>query len=103
MGKNNLTAVVDLISADQKSIAKKLIDELIFMQGLLKDLKETIKNEGVVDMSKGIPRESPAIRTYNATIKGYGTLLKQLEAMLRKDGAKLDGEDALKTWLEGQK
>lgn len=95
--------LINLISQEQRDIAGSLIDELIFMQETLKKLKDKIRNDGVVDTTSGVVRESPAIRSYNQTIQRYGNLLKQLEMMLRKDSVPINGEDALKTWLDGQK
>lgn len=103
MAKQGLTALIDLIETDQKTIGKKLIEELIFMQSVLKELKQTIKKEGVVDTSDGKAKESPAIKSYNQTVKSYGNLLKQVEMLVRRAGVKIgEGEDALKNWLEAQ-
>ena len=95
MSKKKISRVVDLISEEQRDIAKNLVEELIFMQGLLKDLKATIRKDGVIDLASG--------KLYVQTVQRYGLLLKQLEMMIRKDAVNLEGEDALKTWLEAQK
>lgn len=101
--KTLLSQLVSLISDDQQPIARKLVEELIFMQDLLKALKQKIKSEGVVDTSSGVAKESAAVRSYNSTVQRYGNLLKQFEMMLRKDSVKIEDVDALKEWLEEQK
>lgn len=103
MSRKKISRVLDLISEEQRDIAKNLVEELIFMQGMLKDLKAEIRNGGVVDTKSGTVKESPAVKSYNQTIQRYGLLLKQLEMMIRKDVAGFEGEDALKSWLEAQK
>ncbi len=105
MTKSKLNKILLNLDAETQTLAKGLIDELIFQQGILKQLKRTIKEQGVVSTySNGMPRESPALKSYNATIQRYSTLCKQLELMLRNDGGKSDtGENALKEWLEAQK
>lgn len=104
MTKKNLTDLLERIDKESRAIAKGIIDELIFQQGVLKQLKQTIKEQGVVSTySNGMPRESPALKSYNATIQRYSTLCKQLELMIRHDGKSDTGENALKAWLEASK
>lgn len=103
MANKKISELISLISADQQPIAQKLVAELLFMQDILKTLKQEIKTNGVVDTSSGTAKESPAIRSYNSTVQRYGNLLKQFEMMLRKDSVKIDDADALKDWLNEQK
>lgn len=104
MTKSELNKILENIDEESRIIAKGIIDELIFQQGVLKQLRQAIKEQGVVSSyANGAPRESPALKSYNATIQRYSTLCKQLELMIRKDGKNDDGENALKSWLEAQK
>lgn len=104
MTKTELNKILTSLDEEIRLLAKGIIDELIFQQGILKQLKQTIKEQGVVSTySNGMPRESPALKSYNATIQRYSTLCKQLELMIRNDGKSDTGENALKAWLEASK
>lgn len=104
MTKTELNKILTNLDEETKLLAKGIIDELIFQQGVLKQLKQTIKEKGVVSTySNGMPRESPALKSYNATIQRYSTLCKQLELMIKHDGKSDTDENALKAWLEASK
>lgn len=66
-----------------------LIEEAAFMRCTLRDLKVIIAESGVIDeMPQGeysILREHPAVKTYNATIQRYSTIIKQLIDLLPKE------------------
>lgn len=101
--RNNLNNILEKIPEEKKIIAKKLLDELAFMQSTLKELKTLIKKNGVVDMQQNGAltnlKESPAVKSYNQTVKSYCTAFKQLEMMLPKND-KVETGNALKEWLE---
>ena len=74
-------------NADVCTLGLQLVDELIFMQKTLNDLKKEIKKNGVVtDMCQGaysIKRCNPAIQSYNAMIKNYNSTIKQVQELLK--------------------
>lgn len=84
-----LKEVLQKIPEDKKAIGGRLADELIFMQATLTDLKEQIKENGTVELFKQgkqeFMRESPALRSYNTTLKQYSALYKQLCDLLPKE------------------
>ena len=82
---NSLRDVLKLIPTDKETIGRGLVDELIFMIDVLTKLKKEIRENGVVDANENGVKESPAIRSYNAVLKNYSTLWKQLEMLLRKE------------------
>lgn len=104
MTRQDLNKILTTVDEDARVIAKAIIGEILFQQGVLRKLKRAIKEQGVVaTYSNGAPRESPALKSYNVTIQRYSNLCKQLELMIRKD-TKIDtGEDALKSWLQATK
>lgn len=72
---------------DKKSVlALKLIDEAIFMDKVLKELKKVIKAEGYVSKfeqgTQKFDRESQALKSYNTTIKNYQSTIKQINDLL---------------------
>lgn len=101
--RSNLNKLLENLTDENKIIAKHLIEELIFMQSTLKKLKETVKENGVVEVQHNGAltnlKESPAIKSYNQTVKSYCTAFKQLEMMFQKNDRTNTG-NALKEWLE---
>lgn len=77
-----LKEILETIPDDKKAIAGRLADELIFMQETLNDLKATIKETGTIEHfeqgKQNFLRESPALKSYNNTIRQYSALYKQL-------------------------
>lgn len=82
---NALKEVLKLVPEEKQVIGRGLVDELIFMVDVLTKLKSEIQKKGVVDVTENGVKESPAIRSYNAVLKNYSTLWKQLEMLLRKE------------------
>lgn len=104
MTKKNLKSLIENIDKDCRPVAEGIIEEITFLQGVLKKLKKAIKEQGVTaTYSTGAPRESPALKSYNATIQRYSTLCKQIELMVRNGNQIETGENALQSWLEAQK
>jgi hypothetical protein len=83
------TLLLDL-AEDKKKAAEGLIDECAFMRATLKQLRDYIDANGVIDeMQQGdysILRESPAVRTYNTMVQKYSAVCKQLFDMLPNKG-----------------
>ena len=84
-----LKEVLQKIPDDKQAIAARLIDELVFMQKTLQQLKRQVDENGTVELFKqgkqSFMRESPALKSYNTTIQRYSNLYKQLTDMLPKD------------------
>lgn len=84
-----LKEVLQKIPDDKQAIAARLIDELVFMQKTLQQLKRQVDENGTVELfeqgKQSFMRESPALKSYNTTIQRYSNLYKQLTDMLPKD------------------
>ena len=86
---------------DRKKLAEKLIERTAFIAVSLAEMEQTINEEGnVVKMPQGdyeIDRAHPLLTVYNAMIKNYTAVIKQLDALLTgvggigKPGAELLG------------
>lgn len=100
MTNKNLNDLIEKIDPDKKEIAEKLIDELKFLQDTLSDLKSAVKVFGVVDESG---KTTPALNSYNQTIKSYSMCLKQLEMLLRRYEIKDTATDDLQAFLEASR
>lgn len=90
-----LENIISVLDQDKQDIAIGLIEEVAFMRITLEDLKDTINENGTVDiMPQGdysIKRQSPEVQTYNTMIQRYNTAYKELFNLLPKE--KGDDED----------
>lgn len=78
--------------SDKKAIlALKLIDEAMFMEKVLRELKKEIKETGYVSKfeqgTQKFDRESQALKSYNTTIKNYQSTIKQINDLLPTEEA----------------
>ena len=80
--------ILEKIPEDKKFIGQKLVEELIFMQTTLTNLKRQIKENGEVEHfeqgKQNFLRESPALKSYNTTVQRYSLLYKQLTDLMPK-------------------
>ena len=74
--------IVEKVADDRKTIARNLVEELIFMKETLSILKDQIRENGTVEQFKqgkqDFLRESPALKSYNTTVQRYSLLYRQL-------------------------
>lgn len=96
---------------DRKKLSEKLLERAAFMSVSLSEMEETITAEGnMVTMPQGdyeIDRAHPLLAVYNAMIKNYAAVIKQLDAFLTGAGGGVSKPGAaLLGWLgsgNGQK
>ena len=78
----NIDNILELIPTEKQAIAKSIIQELIFMNETLENLKKTIREKGAeIEISNGSQhwtKERPAMNSYTKLIARYSTLFKQL-------------------------
>ena len=86
---NSIKDTIDTLDNDHKVLCGRLLDEIMFMQVTLDDLKKVVGEKGVVTkMCQGkydIERANPALNQYNTLIKNYSSCIKQLNELLPKD------------------
>ena len=103
----SLKTVFENINDNKSKLALSLLDKAEFMEETLKALQDKVKKDGVVTrMCQGnydIDRENPALRSYNATIKNYSSVIKQIVELLPESDNKQVGEDLLKFIAGGSK
>lgn len=84
-----LMAIFTEVPDKKLKTVKGLIAEAAFMVVTLKELKEIIQKDGVLDQmeqgSYSILREHPALKSYNAIVQRYTTVTEKLVALLPKD------------------
>ena len=87
-----LKGVVNKIPKDRRAVAESLLVEIRFMLETLGRLREEIHSNGVVELfeqgKQKLKRESPALKSYNATLARYSLLYKQITSMLPKPAQK---------------
>lgn len=92
MGRKTIKAeyreILDRIPEDKKTIAKKLIEQLTFMEKTLDSLKRQIEEYGELEHfqqgKQDFLRESPALKGYNTTVQRYSVMHRQLTDLLGK-------------------
>lgn len=80
--------ILSKIPEDKKLIGEKLINELIFMEQTLSNLKAQIKAYGETEQftqgKQDFLRESPALKGYNTTVQRYSVMYRQLTDLMGK-------------------
>lgn len=85
---NELEEILLKIPADRQYIGRKIVDELIFMNETLAELRNKIKENGTeeefVQGKQRFTREAPALTSYNKIVQQYSKLYKQLTDLMQK-------------------
>lgn len=93
---NKLKRIFKDIEKNKKDIVEKLIQNAAFMAEELDLLQEQIKENGIISEYKNGEnqwgtKKSPEVEVYNAMIKNYAAIIRQLSELL-PDGSKEDDE-----------
>jgi len=99
-------AVVELrkllkdIAKDRMQAAEGVVQRVAFMQVTLEDLEADINEHGTVESFSqteniAYDRERPAVRIYNATIRNYSAVCKQLFDLLPDDKPKVEKDELM--------
>ena len=93
---SELNKIVEQIPLDKQTVAKNLVEEIVFLYDTMTDLKKQIKEHGTVELfSQGkqqFLRESPALKSYNVSVNRYKALYKQLVDMMPKTAPEPENE-----------
>lgn len=86
--KAEFKTILEKIPDDKKTIGKKLIEELTFMERTLASLKRQIEDSGEIEHfqqgKQDFLRESPALKSYNTTVQRYSVMYRQLTDLIGK-------------------
>jgi hypothetical protein len=95
--KRKLNVMLEDLEKEKLGAAKGLVDECAFMRATLKQYREYINAEGLIDiMPQGnydVKREHPAMRSYCTLTQKYSVCLKQLIDLLRDKPSKPESDD----------
>ena len=77
------------IDTEKSEIVLSLVDKAIFLEDVLKELKQKVKQEGTTTQmcqgSYSIERENPALKSYNTTFKNYQAVMKQIADLVEHE------------------
>lgn len=86
--KKEYREILAKIPDDKRTIGKKLIEELSFMEKTLQSLRKQIDEGGVIEEfnqgKQSFIRESPALKAYNTTVQRYSVMYRQLTDLIGK-------------------
>lgn len=86
--KKEYREILKKIPDDKRTIAKKIIEELTFIEATLQTLKKQIEEGGTLELftqgTQCFMRESPALKGYNTTVQRYSVLYRQLTDLIGK-------------------
>lgn len=92
------------LDKDEKTLLESVAVEIAFMKVTLEELKDRVNKDGVVtEMVQGsysIDRENPALKSYNATIQRYNTMVKQLFDMLDRKAPETSDERDIRDFIK---
>ena len=87
------------LSDDKKKFIADAVHQLAVLQITLERLSEELEKSDVIEWfeqgNQKIRRENPALKAYNATIKSYTTLFKQLLDLLPNSDAEKAGKSLM--------
>ncbi len=75
------------LTYDKMVIIKRYVQELIFLEGLLEELRADIEMNGPVELfeqgSQIMRRANPSVAQYNACMRTYRGLVNKIDELLR--------------------
>jgi len=99
MAKNKkiyeLNDIIPLLSEESLKVASGMIEDAIFMQDQLSELRERIKKEGVSENYQYGSKQTAAMTTYLQVQKQYGVIIKYLTDLLPKNNKTAASADLL--------
>ena len=91
--KQNLSELIVLIPLEKQDAAKMLLNEIIFLQKPLAEIKEQIEQEA----------DTSSIKNYDTLCKRYSALIKQIIELMPRTTSRAETVDALTAFVESGK
>lgn len=82
--KYELEEIIPLLSEDSLKVASGMIEDALFMQEQLTELRARIKEEGVSEQYQYGSKQTAAMTTYLQVQKQYGVIIRFLADLLPK-------------------
>ena len=96
--KYELADIIPLLSEDSLKVASGMIEDALFMQAQLKELREKIKAEGVSEQYQYGSKQTAAMTTYLQVQKQYGVIIRYLTDLIPKSNKTAASADLLE-WV----
>lgn len=95
---SRLKKVIKELPPEKKLFAEQLAVEIEFMANSLSEMRHIVEAEGAIVSRKNgngflIQSEHPAQKSYNTTLKGYTSAIKQLTGLLETEQQKEELDD----------
>jgi geranylgeranyl pyrophosphate synthase len=99
-----LNRIFKVLPKDKQKLAEGLKQQAAFMVSTLAELQEILDNDGAIDLfeqgEQRMLREHPAAKTYNAMIRNYVTVCKQLLDLLPEEDKSKENADELMAFVK---
>ncbi len=95
----DLKDIIPLLSEDSLKVASGMIEDALFMQEQLAELRKTIQKEGVSENYQYGSKQTAAMTTYLQVQKQYGVIIRYLTDLLPKSNKTAASADLL-DWVE---
>jgi len=96
-----LSEIIPLLPEDSLKIASGMIEDALFMENQLAQLRERIKKEGVDENYQYGSKQTAAMTTYLQVQKQYGVIIKYLTELMPREG-KANANADLLDWVNSQ-
>ena len=96
-----LSEIIPLLPEDSLKIASGMIEDALFMENQLAQLRERIKKEGVDEKFQYGSKQTAAMTTYLQVQKQYGIIIKYLTELMPREG-KANANADLLDWVNSQ-
>jgi expansin (peptidoglycan-binding protein) len=91
----SLEDIIPLLSEDSLKVASGMIEDAVFMQNQLRELREQIKRDGVSENYQYGSKPTAAMTTYLQVQKQYGVIIRYLTDLLPKNNKTAASADLL--------
>lgn len=96
----SLEEIVPLLSEEQLNVAGGMIEDALFMQDQLAQLREKIKEEGVSENYQYGSKQTAAMTSYLQIQKQYGTIIRYLTDLVPSSASAKNKNDELLEFLK---
>jgi hypothetical protein len=98
--KYKLKEIIPLLSEDTLKVASGMIDDAIFLEKQLEDLRARITKEGISEDYQYGSKQTAAVTTYLQMQKQYGVIIKYLTDQIPNAKNQMPANMNLLDWVE---
>lgn len=104
--KGKFADIYQKIPDERRPMADKIIENIAFMDETLDELQTIVRETGGVEMfeqgKQKFMRESPALKSYNNTIKQRNAAYAQLLSLIPKETGQAEEDDGFDGFVDGR-